>query len=124
MCLAVFQSEDTFEAVCSGCEDIDCEGCLFEEATVVPVCSTELDHSTSRGGNVTLELLEFDPGYWRATSTSEVVLACYNEDACLGGITGADGYCDQGYEGPCKRNHGKDDGFSFYRVKLRPPGTL
>eukprot|EP00903_Cladosiphon_okamuranus_P020904 g19197.t1 len=94
------ESEDTFEAVCNGCEDIECEGCLFEETMLVPVCSTELDHSTSRGGSVSLELLEIDPGYWRATNTSEVVLACYNEDACLGGITGADDYCDQGYGGP------------------------
>lgn len=89
----------------------------------MPVCSTELDHSTSRGGNVTLNLLEFDPGYWRATSTSKVVLACYNEDACLGGITGADGYCRQGYEGPCmskkpsETSYVDDDTFLIQRVK-------
>lgn len=76
----------------------------------MPVCSTELDHSTSRGGNVTLEQLQFDPGYWRATSVSEVVLACYNEDACLGGITGADGYCRGGYEGPCESRTHEESG--------------
>ncbi|CAN0288143.1 unnamed protein product, partial [Scytosiphon promiscuus] len=49
---------------------------------------------------VTLERLFVERGYWRATPTSTNVLACYHPDACLGGVTGATGYCHEGYEGP------------------------
>lgn len=49
-----------------------------------------------------LETLAVDKGYWRATKTSKEILACYNEDACLGGQTGSQGYCKEGYKGPCE----------------------
>lgn len=48
-----------------------------------------------------METLKLDPGYWRATDTSKVILSCYNEDACEGGATVTD-YCSAGYEGPCE----------------------
>ena len=60
-----------------------------------------MDHATSSGGNVTLQTLSIERGYWRATASSTEVLACYNADACLGGVTGTPGYCLDGYEGPC-----------------------
>ena len=69
---------------------------------MVPSCAEALDHTSSAGGTVTLEMLSIDPGYWRVTEYSEDVLACYNADACLGGVTGTDGYCLEGYEGPCE----------------------
>lgn len=69
---------------------------------MVPLCSDVIPHSTSDGGLVTLETLSIDPGYWRATNSSTEVLACYNVDACVGGITGATEYCVEGYEGPCE----------------------
>ena len=43
-----------------------------------------------------------EAGYWRTTNTSRNVLACFNEKACLGGVTGNPGYCSDGYEGPCE----------------------
>ena len=49
-----------------------------------------------------METLEIDKGYWRATNTSTLVLPCYNTEACVGGITGSPGYCDDGYDGPCE----------------------
>ncbi|CAM9682647.1 unnamed protein product, partial [Laminaria digitata] len=54
----------------------------------------------SRGGNVTLENISVNQGFWRATSSSREVLQCYNENACIGGVTGSPGYCEEGYEGP------------------------
>lgn len=100
--LVVSQSGDPFEAVCDGCP-VACDGCSFDETPVVPTCSDVMNHGTSTGGNVTLETLSIDPGYWRATSSSKEILACYNADACLGGVTGTAGYCLESYEGPCER---------------------
>lgn len=88
-----------FETVCKGC-DIQCSGCSFEGKE--PICLGELRHSTSAGGNTTLESLLIERGYWRATNTSMEILACYNAKACLGGLTGGKGYCSKGYKGPCE----------------------
>eukprot|EP00752_Nemacystus_decipiens_P009937 g8861.t1 len=94
-----FTSGDPYETVCDGCQTT-CNGCSFDEPPLVPACSEVLENAISPGGVVTLEMLEIEPGYWRATESSEDILACYNKDACLGGVTGATGYCLEGYEGP------------------------
>ena len=91
---------DRMTKVCDGCGG--CYGCAVEDANLVPVCSSQLEHTCSEGGDTTIETLEVNAGYWRATPTSPDVLACYNEDACLGGLTGSPGYCKEGYEGPCE----------------------
>ncbi|CAM9812920.1 unnamed protein product, partial [Ectocarpus sp. 6 AP-2014] len=44
--------------------------------------------------------LNIDGGYWRTTTESDNILACYNADACNGGQTGADSFCASGYTGP------------------------
>ena len=87
-----------FETVCKDCGE-QCHGCEFEG--MEPMCFEELDHSKSPGGNTTVELLLIDPGYWRVSNTSTKILACYNADACKGGVTGDPEYCLKGYEGPC-----------------------
>ena len=87
--------------MCQGC-DVDCQGCTVEDDTLTPVCEELPDHAQSRGGKATLETLEIDHGYWRATTESKNILACYNEKACLGGMTGNRDYCAQGYKGPCE----------------------
>eukprot|EP00752_Nemacystus_decipiens_P007555 g6749.t1 len=92
-------SGDPYEAVCDGCP-IACDGCVFTEPLLAPICSDVIAHSTSSGGKTTLEELSIERGYWRATNSSETILACYNADACLGGETGASDYCLDGYEGP------------------------
>lgn len=69
------------------------------------MCTAAMEHAFSAGGTGTLEMLSIDPGYWWATGSSEEVLPCYNADACLGGVTGAPGYCLEGYEGPCEWYH-------------------
>ena len=96
----LWQSDDLYDAVCNGCQ-ASCS-CVFEDAPLVPTCSEALEHSTSLGGNVTMEMLSIDRGYWRATPTSTGVLPCYHADACLGGLTGSAGYCLEGHEGPCE----------------------
>lgn len=98
--------------MCDGCPTA-CGGCSLENGLLTPTCSDVLEHSTSKGGLVTLENLLIDPGYWRATVSSEVVLACYNADACLGGVTGATGYCLEGYEGPCELNTGQGGAVAY-----------
>lgn len=103
-CLLLLQEGDLYEAVCSGCEtsETSCQNCSFNERHLVPSCKDVIDHATSLGGLVTLAMLTIDPGYWRATTSSPHALACYNADACLGGVTATSGYCLEGYEGPCE----------------------
>ncbi|CAM9968042.1 unnamed protein product, partial [Laminaria digitata] len=62
-----------------------CDGCVFAEGPLAPICTEVVDHSTSNGGNVTLQALSIQKGFWRATTSSKEVLACYNTDACRGG---------------------------------------
>lgn len=97
----VLQSGTLYEAICDGCP-VECEGCSFEEPQLVLKCSDPLEHSISPGGTITLDALVIEPGYWRATPSSENVLECYNADACLGGVTGSESYCLEGYERPCE----------------------
>lgn len=89
----------SFEFACEAC-DMVCSNCEFDFN--VSSCTEELDHTTSAGGDTTLEELEIDSGYWRYNTGSEAVLACYNKNACAGGISGEAGFCHSGYEGPCE----------------------
>lgn len=89
---------DRYEKVCDGCPI--CDECEIEEGSTVPICIPQLDHTSSEGNDITVEALEIDSGYWRATPTSLSILECYNEDACNGGITGESSFCSPGYEGP------------------------
>ena len=93
------QTDTLFDIVCKGC-DTQCNGCTVEDKE--PICLEKLEHSNSMGGNTTLESLLIEPGYWRATNTSTDILACYNTGACLGGLTGEQDFCAEGYEGPCE----------------------
>lgn len=52
------------------------------------MCTAAMEHAFSAGGTDTLAMLSIERGYWRATPSSEEVLACFNSDACLGGVTG------------------------------------
>eukprot|EP00904_Undaria_pinnatifida_P004259 jgi/Undpi1/13834/HiC_scaffold_9.g03485.m1 len=108
-------SDDPFEVLCHGCETT-CNRCVFVEGDLAPTCREVMDHTTSDGGNVTLRELSVNKGYWRATPTSPEVLACYNADACLGGVTGTSSYCLDGYEGPycsiCSDGYTAQLGFS------------
>lgn len=94
--LEYIASEDSLEVTCVGCGS--CIDCVIEDH--VPTCTDIFDHSESYGGNTTLENISISEGFWRATSTSRDVLQCHNEDACIGGVTGSDDYCEEGYEGP------------------------
>ena len=87
-----------FDTVCKEC-DAPCEQCYFEGKE--PMCVDEIEHSSSPGGNITVELLLIERGYWRASKTSTNILACYNPNACQGGVTGTPDYCLRGYKGPC-----------------------
>lgn len=71
-------------------------------------CIAELENTVSPGFDktsgvpITLETLRIDPGYWRSMKNSSIVLPCWNEDACGGGLTGSADYCDEAYRGPCE----------------------
>ena len=105
-CIAFFSQTavngDRFEIVCDGC-NIECEGCNIEDNHTAPVCTDLLDHTDSQGGIATLETLILDPGYWRATNRSRIILACFHKEACNGGLTEDPEYCLKGYEGPCEK---------------------
>lgn len=80
----------------------ECSDCTITEGTVTPECEAPLEHSSADTVGVTMETLSIDEGYWRATNESYRILACYNADACEGGQTGSEGYCAEGYKGPCE----------------------
>ena len=89
--------------MCSDCPGWDeCSNCTIERGDLTSTCATPLEHTTATEPGTALETLDIDQGYWRVTNTSDNVLACYNPDACIGGQTGAGGFCAQGYKGPCK----------------------
>lgn len=94
------QSNALLDAVCKGCST-GCTKCSIEGKQPTK-CVEAPGHTSAIGVNATLESLLIEPGYWRATGTSVHIFACYNPDACLGGVTGAEGYCRKGYEGPCE----------------------
>ncbi|CAN0174738.1 unnamed protein product [Ectocarpus sp. 4 AP-2014] len=90
-----------YETVCLGCPDwAECFGCTITRADIVPTCEAPLLHTTANETGLTSETLSIDGGYWRATGESDNILACYNADACRGGVTGADSFCAPGYKGP------------------------
>lgn len=93
------QTDALFATICKGC-DTQCSNCSLGGKE--PRCLEELEHSSSTGGNTKLESLQIKPGYWRSTNRSLDIKACYNQQACLGGLTREDGYCREGYEGPCE----------------------
>lgn len=90
---------DSYADVCTGCPPC-LAGCVVDSAGPME-CTPQLEHSESAGVGVILETLAIKGGYWRATNTSTTILPCYNEGACIGGITGSSGFCHQGYSGPC-----------------------
>ncbi|CAN0437324.1 unnamed protein product [Ectocarpus sp. 12 AP-2014] len=90
-----------FETVCFDCPGWDeCSSCTIESGDTTPTCEAPLEHTSADAESITLETLHIDEGYWRATTKSENILACYNEDACSGGQTGVDSFCASGYTGP------------------------
>ncbi|CAB1114887.1 unnamed protein product [Ectocarpus sp. CCAP 1310/34] len=124
-CSLSTMSGDPLDEACSGCQ-ATCDGCAQPPA--VPLCSDVIPDSRSDGGLVTLETLLIDPGYWMATNSSTEVLACYNVDACVGGITGATEYCVEGYEGPycaiCSDDYSVQLGFTCSKCPDRAGGIL
>jgi len=89
---------DSYGAICDGCSE--CIGCDIQDGSSEPICVEQLANTVSGGGGSTIELLDIEPGYWRATPRSLSILECYNEDACGGGVTGESSECSEGYEGP------------------------
>lgn len=75
--------------------------CSVHEPSMEPVCSVALEHTSAKQRGTTLQTLDIDEGYWRASDTSRNIFACYNAVACRGGQTGVDTYCESGYTGPC-----------------------
>lgn len=99
-----------FEEVCNGCGE--CDGCEVDDEQLVPVCTVQMDHTESEGGDTTIQTLKLDSGYWRATNLSRIVRSCYNAEACAGGLTGTPTFCQPGYEGSCEEillEFGRDD---------------
>ncbi|CAN0506184.1 unnamed protein product, partial [Ectocarpus sp. 12 AP-2014] len=93
-------SVERFETECLDCANWDeCSGCTITSGDVVPTCETPLEYTTAEEPGVTLETLNIDGGYWRTTTESDSILACYNTDACNGGQTGEDSFCASGYTG-------------------------
>lgn len=96
--------EDLWNVLCDGCHN-PCEDCDFGDMLgpeCISLSDAGIEHASSDGDFTTLEKLEIDQGYWRATAYSTYVLPCYNQDACKGGMTGTAGFCRKGYQGPCE----------------------
>lgn len=96
----IYLQGERYPIVCLGCTD--CNNCTLYDNATRPKCEEALEHTESSGGGVMLDTLQVNQGFWRATPMSWEILECYNQDACLGGITDSADYCATGYEGPCK----------------------
>lgn len=101
-------------AICQDCDTL-CNGCNIENNTPVLRCTTMIDHAKSGTVTTTIEGVIVEPGYWRASSQSRNVLACFNANACLGGLTGDPDFCLIGYKGPCES--------TIMNMFARLPGT-
>lgn len=92
--------------MCDGCPvDVNgtCDGCNIDrDEDKVPAGCVEALEGTVHVAGATLETLEMVPGRYRATNESRRILECYQETACLGGQTGDDDFCADGYTGPCE----------------------
>lgn len=95
-----------YDTVCAGCPTAEgaetCEKCTIDDPGRVPAgCAQPPDGAVDVAG-ATLETLEIEPGWYRATNTSIKIFQCYRENACLGGQTGGEDFCASGYTGPCE----------------------
>eukprot|EP00903_Cladosiphon_okamuranus_P011652 g10960.t1 len=100
--LDFIKAGDIFGAVCKGCDD-NCTSCSYGGRGVprcVSLSEANIMNVESNGGTTTVQKLRIEGGYWRASNISTKVLACYNKEACKGGVSGHSGYCSKGYEGP------------------------
>lgn len=92
-----------YDTVCVGCPTwVECDNCTVRDSNLDPTCTNALQHTSANEAGSTLESLRVESGYWRATARSSIILACYNNAACLGGQTGTETFCDDGYTGPCE----------------------
>ncbi|CAM9114240.1 unnamed protein product [Ectocarpus sp. 8 AP-2014] len=93
---------ELFGRVCFDCGDFedDCPFCYMKGGNAMPACEAPLEHTTATEPGTTVETLVINEGYWRASTKSNNILACYNEEACIGGQTGAYSFCAPGYNGP------------------------
>lgn len=101
---------DHYNSVCNGCNL--CSGDCPTDGSGTQECIEAIENTNSTGtdksgASITLETLRINPGYWRSINSSTTILPCWNEDACLGGLTDAEGYCEDGYRGPCEAVDGE-----------------
>lgn len=100
-----FEGGCRLHAVCSRCFS----ECITSVATVeneqlMPTCTAAPEHTTALEAGGTVASLAQEKGYYRISAESLVILECFNEDACVGGIV-AGQYCAGGYTGPCTCRH-------------------
>ncbi|CAN0274489.1 unnamed protein product, partial [Scytosiphon promiscuus] len=74
--------------------------CNITRGNTTSTCEEPLVHTTADKDGLVLETLNIDAGFWRPTNKSETMRACFNPDACSGGITGSDTFCASAYRGP------------------------
>lgn len=67
----------------------------------LPTCEPIPEGVLSSMTAITVQTFHLEEGYYRVSTESSIVLKCYLEEACVGGIDPSD-YCAVGYTGPCK----------------------
>ena len=72
---------------------------IFADPLAVEICSAVPSHTTSPGARDKVVSLALGQGYWRSSNASVKISECYNNNACLGGVSD---YCAPGYSGPCE----------------------
>lgn len=110
------RADNYYYSVCDGCD-----ACLEEcpvDGNGTQGCITALENTKSNGTDaegvpITLETLTIMPGYWRSVAASWTILSCWNEEACLGGVTDNADFCESGYKGPCERGRIHDASWSL-----------
>ena len=102
------RSTTNFEGAESGSSCFCLEG-FFDNGN--NMCEVVMEGVSKRVKKATLERLPLEPGYWRTTNTSRVVMSCIVAEACVGN-DGAGNYCRVGHGGPycdvCNSGYSKD----------------
>ena len=94
---------DAYDRVCAGCLPwIECDDCIISDSNLDTTCSKTLEHTSANERGCTLETLLIENACWRATVKHSTIVACYNNDACLGGQTVAGNVRYGSYKGPCE----------------------
>ena len=94
---------DAYEYALPVDDDDDGDGISCQQCSTI----TGQEGVSCESPGATKALLPIQPGYWRSSRESLVVVECLHSDACVGAteVLSSDEYCADGYRGPCESTY-------------------